>query len=442
VNYDRSDLLDRLASEYVLGTLRGGARRRFATLLTILPSARAVVEQWEHQLALLASSLPPVEPPPSPTPQALAPPPPPPPPASGARTPTEGTDTGTTEPQPPRAPVKHVVVVALAQKGFTEAFGSASKAPYLGKQLRRQGVLLRRYHATSHGSLPNLTGLLSGQGANPDLAQGCPMLTPFVVAGRPAPDGQVRGKGCVFPASVPTLPAQLDAEKIAWRAYVEGADPPPDTPPAPCQAPPAAPDGPPPVVDRNPFLFFAGIAGARDCTSKVTGFAPLAADLAGAPEQAPALSIILPDACHAGREGACPAGEPDGLARADGWLREVIPHLLAAPAYADDTMIVITFDQARATGSEADFASCCGQQRGVNEPENVDPQAPAAGGGRVGALVLSPRITPGRVSDVLYNHFALLRTIERAFKLDLLGLAGADELQPFGRDVFDAKAAR
>lgn len=64
MNYDRSDLLDRLASEYVLGTLRGGARRRFATLLTILPSARAAVEQWEHQLALLASSLPPVEPPP------------------------------------------------------------------------------------------------------------------------------------------------------------------------------------------------------------------------------------------------------------------------------------------------------------------------------------------------------------------------------------------
>ena len=335
-----------------------------------------------------------------------------------------------------------MVIVALADKGFGEAFAPTSKAPYLAGELRKQATLLRRYHATSHGSLPNLTGLLSGQGSNPDLAKGCPELTPFVAAGAPARDGQVRGRGCVFDASVPTLPAQLEAKKLAWRAYVEGADPAPNTPPGPCPAPPAAADGSPPAVDRNPFLFFAGIASAADCTAKVTGLAALAADLARPPAQAPAVSIVLPGPCNAGREGACPAGEPDGLVRADAWLREWVPLLLAAPAYLDDTMIVITFDQARAAGRTSDFASCCGQRRAVNELASVDPQAPAEGGGRVGALVLSPRVRAGRVSDVPYNHFALLRTIEWTFGLGLLGLAGGERLESFGDDVFGAPATR
>ena len=326
-------------------------------------------------------------------------------------------------------------MIALADKGFAESFGAGSKAPYLARELRRKGVLLRNYHATAHGSLPNLIGLLSGQAANPELATGCSALTPFAAAGAPAKDGQVRGRGCVFPASVPTLPEQLDAKKLPWRAYVEGSDRPAGAPPGPCPAPAVAPDGTAPAVDRNPFAFFAGITAAPDCTARIAGLGALTADLALAPAQAPALSVVLPGPCLAGREGACPAGEPDGIARADAWLREVVPQLLAAPSHADDTMVVITFDQARATGPKADFASCCGQRRGVNEPQSTDPQAPAEGGGRVGALVLSPRARMGAVSSVPYNHFALLRTIEHAFDLEPLGLASADGVSPFGDDV-------
>jgi hypothetical protein len=168
----------------------------------------------------------------------------------------------------------------------------------------------------------------------------------------------------------------------------------------------------------------------------VTGLGMLATDLTAPLDAAPAFSLIVPDACSAGRDGACPAGEPSGLARSDGWLREWIPRIMASAAYADDGMIVITFDQARVAGQQADSTSCCGQARGVNEPESVDPQAPAPGGGRVGALVLSPRVKAGIVSDVPYNHFALLRTIEDAFGLEHLGLAGGDGLKALGDDVF------
>lgn len=63
MNYERVDLLERLASEYVLGTLVGGARRRFDKVLMASPSARAAVRQWEQRLQPLADSVPAVEPP-------------------------------------------------------------------------------------------------------------------------------------------------------------------------------------------------------------------------------------------------------------------------------------------------------------------------------------------------------------------------------------------
>ncbi len=64
MNYNRADLLDRLASEYVLGTLHGAARRRFDKLLVESPAARGAVHAWEQRLALLAAPVPPVAPPP------------------------------------------------------------------------------------------------------------------------------------------------------------------------------------------------------------------------------------------------------------------------------------------------------------------------------------------------------------------------------------------
>lgn len=63
MNYDRTDLLDRLASEYVLGTLTGRARRRFERIRTALPAADRAVRDWERRLAPLASVVPPTVPP-------------------------------------------------------------------------------------------------------------------------------------------------------------------------------------------------------------------------------------------------------------------------------------------------------------------------------------------------------------------------------------------
>ncbi len=63
MDYGRTELADRLSAEYVLGTLRGPARRRFQTLLSAHPALRSGVRRWEEQLAPLAGSVAPVAPP-------------------------------------------------------------------------------------------------------------------------------------------------------------------------------------------------------------------------------------------------------------------------------------------------------------------------------------------------------------------------------------------
>jgi hypothetical protein len=62
------------------------------------------------------------------------------------------------------------------------------------------------------------------------------------------------------------------------------------------------------------------------------------------------------------------------------------------------------------------------------------------GGGRVGAVLLSPYIKPGSVNDTPYNHYSLLRSTEDMFGLSHLAYAAQDGLKPFGDDVFNAAA--
>ncbi len=62
MDYSRPDLADRLAAEYALGTLRGGARRRFESLLPAHPALRQASADWERRLAQLAVSTEPVAP--------------------------------------------------------------------------------------------------------------------------------------------------------------------------------------------------------------------------------------------------------------------------------------------------------------------------------------------------------------------------------------------
>lgn len=62
MNYRDPELRDALAAEYVLGTLRGQARRRFQTLMMQIPSLRESTWLWEQHLHGMNERLTPVEP--------------------------------------------------------------------------------------------------------------------------------------------------------------------------------------------------------------------------------------------------------------------------------------------------------------------------------------------------------------------------------------------
>lgn len=58
MKYTHPELLEHLASSYVLGTLTGGARRRFERLQRDRADVRGLVTQWETRLGQLAVSVP------------------------------------------------------------------------------------------------------------------------------------------------------------------------------------------------------------------------------------------------------------------------------------------------------------------------------------------------------------------------------------------------
>ena len=62
MNLFLGELPDRLAAEYVLGTLTGGARRRFDALLPAHPTLRQAVSGWERRLLPMALKAEPVQP--------------------------------------------------------------------------------------------------------------------------------------------------------------------------------------------------------------------------------------------------------------------------------------------------------------------------------------------------------------------------------------------
>ena len=171
---------------------------------------------------------------------------------------------------------------------------------------------------------------------------------------------------------------------------------------------------------HNPFVYFAAITSSPDCQKNVVDFTELAGDLRSA-ATTPNLSYISPNLCNDGHDSPCADGREGGMVSSDVWLQKHIPTILDSPAYKQDGMLVITFD-------EAD-----GARQG---PKGAVPGGTA--GGRVGALVLSPFVRGGTTSDKPYSHYSLLATIEDTFSLPRLGYAGAPGLNAFGSDVFNS----
>ena len=343
-------------------------------------------------------------------------------------------------------PVKHVFVIVLENENAAQTFGSNSPAPYLAHTLSAQGLLLANYYAVTHESLGNYVALLSGQGSNPDTQSDCQVYTDLL-PGAMGPDGQALGQGCVYPSSVKTLADQLDASGRSWKGYMEDMG---NTSgkPSTCRHPglgsrddtQQARAGDQYAARHNPFVYFHSIIDSPVCAKDDVPLSRLPADLASRKTTA-SYSFITPNLCHDGHDTPCADGEPGGMTSADLFLRHWVPALMSSPAYRDGGMIVIAFDEAELDPSDGDASACCNEPQFPNTLNNGGP-LPGRGGGRVGAVVLSPFVRSGAASTTAYNHFSMLRTTEDLFGVGHLGYAAQSGLRPFGKDVYSAGRAR
>jgi hypothetical protein len=375
------------------------------------------------------------------------------------------------------AKVRHVFVIVLENKSFSDTFGTSTQDPYLQKTLVPMGALLTQYYGTGHVSLDNYISMISGQAPTPSTDNDClPGFTGTignyndVAQTGTTPDGQViAASGCIYPKHIKTLPDQLSAAGLTWKGYMGDMGNDPARESATCghpaigigtdntnsaEAPSAAvPLGDAYATRHDPFMYFHSIIDSPSCHTHVVNLNQLAADLVKV-ETTPNFVFITPNLCDDGHDGSgtgapgttCANGGPGGLTSADAFLQKWVPKILASRAYQEDGLLVITFDESNFTESVSSNPStgqttvditfpgqtCCNQQPGpnlsgvrpgsftlVNTPtlaENI--VINGFGGDRIGALLLSPFVKPGSSSDTAYNHYSLLRSLEDIFRLD------------------------
>lgn len=326
-------------------------------------------------------------------------------------------------------PLRHVFVIVLENKDFSETWGPAGADPYLRTQLAPRGAFAPYYYGVGHLSADNYIALTSGQSPTPPFMGDCISYTACLSSQAARLDG---GRN---------ITDQLVGKGLTWKSYMEGMGKPclhPDLTNAtdPYQNGYATRHDPfvyyPDIVGYPPGPLPTAVAPAQDCATHVVDGSQLAADL-GSEATTPNLSFIVPDTCDDGHDVCGSIGEE---AQLDNWLRRTVPAILASPAYQDRGALFITFDESDITAapsSQAEYKGCC-----ASGPDG----AGLDGGGQVGLLLLSPLARSGTASRVPSDHFSLLRTIEDGFGItEHLNQAGAASEHPLA-DLFAGGGAR
>ncbi|RKP49685.1 alkaline phosphatase family protein [Pararobbsia silviterrae] len=366
--------------------------------------------------------------------------------------------------------IRHVFVITLENEGYATTFSSTTQAPYLANTLASQGALVQQYYGTGHVSLDNYISMISGQSPTVDTDNDCTTYEDMTTTGTTT-DGQVIGTGCVYPASVKTLPDQLTAAGFTWKGYEEDMGNNPTRESATCghptlnttdatQTAEAATQTYPAdmyATRHDPFMYFHSIIDSPDCATNVVNLTNLQTDLQSV-ATTPNFSFITPNLCDDGHDTDCVNGDPGGLTSANTFLQKWVPLITSSPAFQKDGLLIINFDESSYasapvitdTSESYTFTgtTCCSEQPGPNlaaypqtsslvyDGFTVNLTKTNYGGDQTGAVMISKFIKPGTVSTVPYNHYSMLRTIETIFGVGYLGYAGQSGLATMGTDIF------
>jgi hypothetical protein len=169
---------------------------------------------------------------------------------------------------------------------------------------------------------------------------------------------------------------------------------------------------------HNSFVSFADVQSSPARMANIVDLSQLNTDLAS--RNVPNYVWISPDQCtdmH-GRGGPptdpCRFANVQGLiSTGDTFLSNTVTTIMSSRAWRSNSAIFITWDESDFTGSGfngfGDDRGCCDSVAGQ-------------GGGRVVTLVISSNSGDNTgTSDIAYNHYSLLRTIQDAWRLGCLG---------------------
>lgn len=169
------------------------------------------------------------------------------------------------------------------------------------------------------------------------------------------------------------------------------------------------------AVKHNPFAYFANIQQGTNpqlSLKRVVDFHQLFADLKSG--HVPNYSYIVPNQCHdqhgrgSSEMGTGCSVDQNAIAQGDAALSILIPAIKNSPAWKEGNNVIVT------VWDENDYSSL---------PNNVV------------AIVDTNYATGGKTSNVKYNHFSLLKTIEAAFGLQYINHA-ADPNVKLMTDLF------
>jgi hypothetical protein len=271
---------------------------------------------------------------------------------------------------------EHVFLIMMENTSQSAIQGSSS-APYINS-LMTQYAYTKNYSTSYHPSLPNYLDIVSG--TNQGYACDCDVAEPGEsTCGSTTTCFSGSPFGCNSAGiQAQHLGDQLDAAKITWREYAEGA-------------------GGACATQNNssthyatkhvPFLYFTDISKtAATCQDRVVDYSQFATDLA-APRR---FSMISPNLCNDMHGDGFPTSTcpgTDNIAAGDTWLKTEAAKIVSALG-PKDVLFIVWDEQTGSTG-------------GSGTPMLL--------------IAVSPLVKPGSTSSAAYTHESLLATFEEAF---------------------------
>lgn len=282
---------------------------------------------------------------------------------------------------------KHVFIIMMENTGFATLIGNPN-APWINAAAQKYG-LATNYFGVTHPSQPNYIAATSG-----------------------STNGVVNDNDTTI--NVSNIVDQLEAHGKSWKAYMQSFSL--------CATPLDHACGNQ-LYERkhNPFISYQDVQGSPARVAKIVDFEQFQENLDE--NTVPDYSWISPDQCHDMHGRAGPSSNPGSdpcdfshvqglIATGDAFLSKTVHEIMHSRAWTGNSAIFISWDESDFTGTGpsgfGDTSGCCDA---------------VPGGGHVLTIVISHKQDEHVVSNINYNHYSMLDTIEDSWNLGCLGFA-------------------